>query len=338
MNIKEIAEIAGVSTMTVSNVINHKYKKVSQDTIKKVNSIIKKNNYIPNQSARILSTKNSKIIALIVPHIQANETGNFFSDPYTSQMVGVIETQLRAKGYFAMIRSVISIDDALNFINSWKIDGAIFILPNNKLKIESINLKAHIPLIFMDSYSQNKEILSININDYKGGYLSTKFLLDNGHSNIAFVSPKIAKSGVISNRFKGYCQALSESKVELNPNYFINTDVSYSDGLKVAKLLSKRKDITAAITTADIIALGIIDGFRDLDINVPSDFSVIGFDNLTSSKYGFPKITTIDQHIDIKGMKAIELLFDRIDKKYKMPSKVNIDVDLIERQSVKKLI
>jgi LacI family transcriptional regulator len=337
MNIKEIAEIAGVSKMTVSNVINHKDNKVSKDTIKKINGIIEKYNYIPNQSARTLSASNSKIIALLVPHIQANETGNFFSDPYTSQMVGVIETQLRAKGYFAMIRSVTSIDDALSFINSWKIDGAIFILTNNKVKIESFKSKIHVPLIFMDAYSDNKNILSINIDDCKGCYLSTQHLIRNGHKNIAFVSPAINQSKVISSRYKGYCQALSENKIELNKDYLIESNVSYEGGNSAAISLSKNKNLTAAITTADIIALGIIDKMRELNIIVPTDFSVIGFDNLTTSKYGYPKITTIDQHIDLKGMLAIDLLFDRIDKKNKINNNICIDVDLIERQSVNKI-
>jgi LacI family transcriptional regulator len=337
MNIKEIAEIAGVSKMTVSNVINHKYTKVSKDTIKKVTKVIEKNNYIPNQSARILSASNSKIIALIVPHMQANEADNFFSDPYTSQMVGVIETQLRAKGYFAMIRSVSSINEALIFINSWKIDGAIFILTNNIMKVESLKEKIHIPIIFMDAYSDNKNLLSINIDDYKGGYLSTKYLINKGHKNIAFVSPDFKKSKVISNRYKGYCQALSDGKIEFNKEYLIESKVSYEGGNNSAICLSKNKNLTAAITTADIIALGIIDKMRELNICVPTDFSVIGFDNLTTSKYGHPKITTIDQHIDLKGMKAIELLFDKIDKKNIMSNNICIDVDLIERQSVKKL-
>lgn len=337
MNIKEIAEIACVSKMTVSNVINHKYNKVSKETIEKVNAIIKKNNYIPNQSARTLSANNSKIIALIVPHIQADEAGNFFSDPYTSQMVGVIETQLRSKGYFAMIRSITSINEALVFLNSWKIDGAIFILTNKIVKIESLKSKIHIPLIFMDAYSDDKNVLSINIDDFKGGYLSTKHLIENGHKKIAFVYPGFNKSKVIIDRYKGYCQALQEHKISLNKDYLIEANVSYGGGMHAANTLSKTKEITAAITTADIIALGLIDKMRELNICVPTDFSVIGFDNLTTSKYGYPKITTIDQHIDLKGLKAIELLFDRIDKKNKIPNRICIDVDLVERQSVNKL-
>lgn len=334
MNIQEIAKIAGVSKMTVSNVINCKYNKVSKSTIKHVQTIIKENNYIPNQSARALSASNSKIIALIVPHIQSNETGNFFSDPYTSQMVGVIETQLRNKGYFAMIRSVTSIDEALSFINSWKIDGAIFILSSDQIDIKSVKSKIHVPLVFMDSYSENKELLTIIIDDFKGGYISTKYLLQHNHRNIAFISPSKTNSNVILNRYRGYCKALSEYKINTNNDYIIESDVSYNGGVKTTNQILKHKKITAAITTADIIALGIIDGFRELNINVPDDFSIIGFDNLTASQYGYPKITTVDQHINLKGLKAIELLFDKINKTNQMATRICIDVELIERQSV----
>lgn len=336
MGIKEIAKLAGVSPMTVSNVINKRYAKVSEATVEKVNKIIKEKNYIPNLSARTLSAQTSKIIALIVPRSENDECSNFFSDPYISQMVGILETQLRSHGYFAMIRSVTSSDEILTFLNNWKIDGALFILPNGKKQLNSIIKRIHVPAVFMDSYTKNPNVCTVNINDYKGGYIATEYLIKNNHRNIAFVSPINTTTPLIEQRFKGYVDALKNYNIPLKKDLLIQCDITYEEGLRIGSVLKDIDNISAAVSTADIIALGIIDKFRENSIKVPQDFSVIGFDNLTFSKYGYPKITTIDQHIDEKGAMAIELLFDRINKTNLLSNKICVDVELVIRDSVSK--
>ncbi|MBK5200631.1 MAG: LacI family DNA-binding transcriptional regulator [Spirochaetaceae bacterium] len=338
MGIKEIAKLAGVSPMTVSNVINKRYSKVSMTTVEKVNKIIKEKNYIPNLSARTLSAQTSKIIAIIVPRAENEECSNFFSDPYISQMVGILETKLRSNGYFAMIRSVTSSDGIITFLNNWKIDGAIFILPNGKTQLNSIIKKIHVPSIFMDSYTKNQNVCTININDYKGGFIATEYLIKNNHKNIAFISPINTTTPLIEQRFKGYSDALKQYNIPLRKELLIQCDISYEEGLRIGDVLKAIENISAAVTTADIIALGIIDRLRENNINVPQDFSVTGYDNLTFSKYGYPKITTIDQHIEEKGAMAIELLFDRINKTNRLTNKICVDVELVERDSVKKLV
>ena len=104
MTLKDISKEAGVSTMTVSNVVNGRFGHVSENTIMRINEIIKKYNYTPNMTARSLSAKNSKIIFLIIP-LSSMETNMFYS-PYISSLVGIMEYQLRIRGYYAMIRSV----------------------------------------------------------------------------------------------------------------------------------------------------------------------------------------------------------------------------------------
>ncbi len=337
MGIKEIAEIAGVSPMTVSNVINKRYSKVSEATVEKINKIIVESNYVPNLSARTLSAQTSKIIALIVPRNECEESSNFFSDPYISQMVGILETSLRARGYFAMIRSVTSSKEILTFLNNWKIDGAIFILPNGKKQLNSIVKNLQIPSIFMDSYTDNSKVCTINIDDYKGGYIATEYLIKKNHKNIALASPQNPTTPLIEQRYMGYIKALKDNDISFNKELLIRCDISYEEGLRVGEILKDKKDISAVFCTADIIALGIIDKLREYNIRVPEDFSVIGYDNLTFSKYGYPKITTIDQHIEEKGAMAIELLFDRINKTNFLNNKICVDVELVERDSVKEL-
>ena len=111
MTLKDIAEKAGVSMMTVSNVINGKHSRVSAATIEKVNTIIKEYNYVPNLSARSLTVKSSHIIGVIVPLDSEESPVSYFDNPYVSSMIGVIERELRNNGYFVMIRSVQTQED-----------------------------------------------------------------------------------------------------------------------------------------------------------------------------------------------------------------------------------
>ena len=132
MTLKDIAEKAGVSMMTVSNVINGKHSRVSAATIEKVNSIIKEYNYVPNLSARSLTVKSSHIIGVIVPLDDREDNGtsvSYFDNPYVSSMIGVIERELRDNGYFVMIRAVRSQDDLSILMRNWNVDGAIFLYP-----------------------------------------------------------------------------------------------------------------------------------------------------------------------------------------------------------------
>lgn len=333
MTIKEIAQLAGVSTMTVSNVINKKYSKVSKKTVDKVNEVIEEYHYIPNLTARTLSAQSSKIVALLVPMVEYDTKGNFFADPYTSQLVGILETQIRARGYFAMIRSVTNVKETCKFLNSWKIDGAIFILPNFDNQIDELMKKNKIPMVFIDSLHENDETLSINIPDYKGSYLATKYLINKGHKEIAFVSMHKGNP-LLTLRYNGYVDALRENNIEVKEENIIEQPISFEGGIEAGKIIADRKNISAVITTADVVAIGIVYGSRLSGLRVPEDLSVIGYDNLTISRYSNPKITTIDQHITEKGEQAVELLFDRIDNINKLPNKILVDVELVERQSV----
>ena len=154
MTLKDIAEKAGVSMMTVSNVINGKHSRVSAATIEKVNSIIKEYNYVPNLSARSLTVKSSHIIGVIVPLDDKEDNGtsvSYFDNPYVSSMIGVIEKELRDNGYFVMIRAVRSQDDLSILMRNWNVDGAIFLYPRLGDRFEdSINAivaETHLPVV-----------------------------------------------------------------------------------------------------------------------------------------------------------------------------------------------
>lgn len=331
MTLKDIAKEAGVSTMTVSNVVNGRYERVSEKTVQKVSDIIKKYNYTPNMSARSLASRNSKIIFLIIP-LSHNETNMFYS-PYISSLLGIMEYQLRIHGYYAMIRSVYDFDELDALFKNWPADGAVILLPDFDSFLDRILDNIHIPLVFLDSCHTREDLINVSCDDEKGTYLSTRYLINLDHRNIAFMAD-YKNSDLLTARFRGYCRALEESHIPIREELILELSPDYSNGIRVGQAIaSGNSDISAIVTTSDYAAVGIIEGARLGGLKLPTQLSVIGFDDLPFCQYCAPRLTTISQNIEFKAQTAINLLMEKINTGTLRQNKVTVDVQLIERQS-----
>lgn len=331
MTLKDIAKEAGVSTMTVSNVINGRYDRVSEKTVERVTEIIKKHNYSPNLTARSLSSRNSKIIFLIIP-LSHNETNMFYS-PYISSLLGIMEYQLRINGYYAMIRSVYGYEELDALFKNWPADGAIFLLPDFDCFLDKILDNIRIPLVFLDSCHTREDLINISCNDAKGTYLATRYLISLEHKRIAFMAD-YKNSDLLTARFQGYCKAMEESNLPIDDDLIFEIPPDYDHGIKVGQAIaSSPNKISAIVTTSDYCAVGIMEGARLGGLKLPNQLSVIGFDDLPFCKYCVPKLTTISQNIEVKAHAATKLLLDKIQNGALEQNKISVDVQLIERQS-----
>lgn len=331
--LKDIAKEANVSVTTVSNVIHGNNKRVAKETVEKINRIIEKYNYIPNMTARSLVNKSSKIIG-VINYVVPEKSGNFVSDPFHSSIIDGIEKKLREKGYYLMIRAVFSEDDLFSLLRNWNMDGLILIgLFQNNFFDKLLNV--NVPLVLIDSYMDNDKIINIGLEDCKGGYIATKYLIDKGHRNIVFASPIIKKNGVVEERFKGYRMALEESNIPFRSENVYQQEINITEGIELGHKLSIRKDVSAIFATADILAAGIISGLNEQGKSVPNDFSVIGFDDLFISKLSSPRLTTIHQDVQDKGKIAAESLINVIEGNLNGIRSIILPVRLVERNSVR---
>lgn len=334
MNLKEIAEKAGVSTATVSYVINGKYHKVSQETIARVQKIIEENEYVPNATARSLSCKKSRIIGVVVPNLSPEE--NFSVNPYNAHLFALLEQYIRNQNYYMMMRCVGRCREVIPLFSSWNADG-IILVGAFKSEVEEIHRKLKVPTVFIDTYAEEFGITNIGIDDYKGGYLAARYLLGKGHRKIAFVGPNIESPGVIQQRYLGFCAACSEMGVEITPDHIFEAFTLYQHGVvNGQKIATSSLKFTAVAVMSDIVAFGVMEGLRLCGLRVPDDISVIGFDNLPECQYTSPKLTTISQNFQQKAKLVGESLFKMIRDEPATTAEV-IDVEIIERQSVKDL-
>lgn len=335
MKIKDIALKAGVSTATVSNVINGNYNKVSQETIAKVQKIIEESNYKPNATARSLASKESKIIGVVIPNLSEEEY--FALSPYNAQMLALLENYVRRQGYYLMIRCVGKCKEIIPIFSTWNVDGVI-LLGAYRSEVPEIESHLQVPTVYIDTYAEDLNIANVGIDDYKGGFLAARYLMGKGHRKIAFVGPNINSPGVIQERFRGFCDACRERQIEITPDYIFEAMTIYEHGVDAGKRIAfSDKEITAVVTMSDILAFGVMEGLRLCGMNVPGDISIIGFDNLPACRYSNPQLTTVSQNLEQKAFLAGECLFQMIRSKEKSALYKKVDVEIVERQSVKEV-
>ncbi len=337
VTLQQIADEAGVSRMTVSNVINGKYGKVSSQKIELIQSIIEKYHYVPNLSARTLANQKSKMIAILVNTFHLGY--NIFVDPYISKLFGEIETAIRSAGFYTIVQTTDNIRDAATLLRNWNVDGAVFLTSQSDDDIDYLRQQNICPMVFLDSYSKkNADYLSVNIDDYKGGYIATKHLLSNGHKKIAFAGSYREENDVIIMRYRGYLEALKEYGLSEQDVLIIDTFTRYEDGLIIGRDIANHKyDTTAVFATSDHLALGIIKGCEMNGFVVPNDLSVVGFDNLDLCTIATPELTTISQNVHEKAISAVQLLLDTIEGKPLATSSITCDVELAIRQTVRNI-
>jgi len=325
--LKDIAAEAGVSTMTVSNVINGKYSKVSKKNIEKIQKIIEKYNYVPNSAARSLSSKSSKIIAIFLP------SGDF-DNPHNIQALNSITNIVKMRGYFLMIFTYVNREEIYANLRTWNVDGVICFAPLTRQDFELFE-QIGIPTCLIDSYFKSPSMIHVGVEDYRGGYLAANYLAKCGHTQIGFASYHTSYDKILQNRLKGFQDACNQNGLTLQEENIFVADTNYKGGIEVANQIADHGlKVTAVFATEDEMAIGIIEGARLNGIDVPNQLSVIGFDNTPLCEYVTPKLTTIAQDIAQKGEIAAQRLIDLIENGSVTEPYTKIPVRIIERQSV----
>lgn len=333
VTIKDIAEATGVSATTVSNVIHGRDNRVSAETIEKINETIQKLGYTPNMSARSLVSSSSKVIVFINHAIPGTDR-NFMEDPFHSLFIGILEQKLRENGYFLMLRTVESADELVSFLRNWNADGLFFTGVLEDTFLKTLN-SVKIPVVLIDGYIANNKICNVGLEDFNGCYTSTKYLIDKGHKRIAFAAPPIKASGVVKERYNGYRKALEDASIAFDPTLVIESEMDYNSCKNVCDRLNAMPDVTALVTTADIMAANVITHLRAAGKSIPNDISIIGFDDIALSRLIYPPLTTIHQDFNQKGTCAVDMMLQKLEGESPQSSQIILPTKLIERESVR---
>lgn len=325
--IYDVAKKAGVSITTVSRMLNTP-DKVNSETREKVLTAIDELGFIPKAEARARALQHTGRIGVISP---------FFTAPsFIQRLRGIAET-LSPENYELVIYTVDSNDHLQGYLSSLpltgNLDGLIILsLPVDDAQVRRL-IDHGLPTVLIE-YPHPK-LNCVEIDDVEGGYIATNYLMGKGHRRIAFLGdtdlPEYSIHPV-SLRLKGFRRALKESHIKLPETFIRLAPYSQEQTRKVAKeLLNLPEPPTAIFVATDFQALGVIKAARQLNIKVPEQLAVIGFDDLDMAEYA--DLTTISQHLDESGRLAVELLLAQIESPARTARHVKLPLTLIERQT-----
>ncbi|MEF1255427.1 MULTISPECIES: substrate-binding domain-containing protein [unclassified Vibrio] len=329
---KDIAKLAGVSTSTVSHVIN-KSRYVSEEISVRVNSAAQQLNYRPSALARSLKVNRTKTIGMLV---------TTSTNPFFGEVVKGVERSCYHQGYNLILCNTEGdherMRESINTLLQKRVDGLILMCSSLEgERIEVFEQYPDIPVVVMDWGPMLFTSDKIQDNSLRGGYLAAKHLIDSGHTEIGCITGPLVKHQA-QMRYEGYKRALNESGLDFNANWIIEADFECEGGFEAFnKMLAKGRLPSAIFVCNDMMAMGVINAANAKGIRIPEDISIIGYDDIHIAKFMSPSLTTIHQPKYRLGKAAVEALLNRLEKGATDAQVVQLEPTLVERATVQNI-
>jgi len=335
VRLADIAGRVGVSVVTVSKALSGQ-KGVSEEMRAKIRAVADEMGYTPVHSARQEKAK-SYTVGVITFERYFAKFASFYWKMYQE-----LATQALKADCFSMLEVIAEFDeDALvapRLLEEERVDGNIIIGKPKRDYLKMLYRKKKLPMVFLDFYDDEEIVDSVISAGFYGMYRMTEYLIQNGHTRIAYVGTLMYTES-ITDRYFGYCKALMEHGLEQNPEWIIK-DRGYGDGLiGVNYTFSFPEDNMpeAFVCNNDVTAHALIGQLAEKGYRVPEDISVVGYDDYLYAELGDSKITTYSVDMAEMTRVALECLVKRIERTA-VSAKVNIvNGSLVERNSVKNL-
>ncbi|WP_343033871.1 DNA-binding transcriptional regulator CytR [Vibrio agarilyticus] len=301
---KDVAQLAGVSTATVSRALMNP-EKVSASTRKRVEDAVLEAGYSPNSLARNLRRNESKTIVTMVPDI---------CDPYFSEIIRGIEDAAMENGYLVLLgdgaQQSQRENSFINLVFTKQADGLLLLgtdIPFDISKSEQKNLP---PMVMACEFAPELELPTVHIDNLTSAFEAVNYLTQLGHKRIGQISGP-SHAPLCQFRQQGYQQALRRAGITMTPSYAIEADFSFDGGANAVRtLLTQPEPPTAIFCHNDAMAIGAIQEAKKLGFRVPGDLSVIGFDNIQFAQYCDPPLTTIAQPRYEIGRQAMLMMLE----------------------------
>ena len=306
--IKDVARLSGVSVASVSRVLNNG-PKVSKKTIEKVSKVIKELNYTPNANARALVTQKSTTLGVVIPDL---------IDPFFASLANGVEKVARKSNMQLLLSTgLVSAESemqAINLLIERRCD--VMVVHSKKLPdqvlIELSNKVAG--LVLIDRYIEEIAHRCIWLDNIEGGKIAARHLLALNHKNFDCIASKYQIDDPLL-RLQGFQSELKSAGVDIDPSLIEHGEPTLQGGeVATQHLLASGKRFSALFVYNDAMAIGAISTLEDNGFKVPSDISVLGFDDVLLSRYSRPKLSTLNYPIEEMAMQAANIGLELSDK------------------------
>lgn len=331
ISLKDVANAVGVSITLVSIVLNGKAKqyRIADEMAKRVLAVAKEMNYTPNLVARNLRGGKTQLIGLIVTDI---------SNPFFSTISRVIENRANELNYTVVFGSTDekygNTQKLIDVLLNKGVDGLIIVPCDGSEKIIEELHESGTPTVLIDRYFPNLNISFSCLNNYSASVLATQHLIDQGYAKISLVAYKSEMKN-IKDRISGYEDTMKQSGLGANINVK-RVDISYPkpDVYKALNSLVNTKKTEAIIFSTNTLSIHGLYCLKDMDVKIPDDVAVVGFDENDVFDLFYSPITYIKQPVDLIAKEAVDILVDKIKNgEHAKKSMVILEPELVIKES-----
>ncbi len=329
---KDIARLAGVSTSTVSHVIN-KSRFVSDEIAERVNNAAQQLNYAPSALARSLKMNRTKTIGMLV---------TTSTNPFFGEVVKGVERSCYHQGYNLILCNTEGDNQrmkaSINTLLQKRVDGLLLMCSTLEgERLDVFDRYPDIPIVVMDwgpiLFASDK----IQDNSLQGGYMAAKHLIECGHKEIGCITGPLIRHQA-QMRYEGYKRALAEAGIAINPDWIVESEFECEGGYQAFEKHYQRGKLPSALCVSnDMMAMGVIQAASQRGLRVPDDLSLIGYDDVHIAKFMTPALTTIHQPKYRLGKAAVDTLLYRLENPDTTAQVVQLEPTLVVRNSVRKL-
>ncbi len=326
---KDVARMAGVSTSTVSHVINND-RFVSEAIREKVDAAIKELNYAPSALARSLKLNQTRTIGMLI---------TASTNPFYSELVRGVERSCFERGYSLVLCNTEGDEQRMNrnleTLMQKRVDGLLLLCTEtHQPSKEIIQRYPSIPTVMMDWAPFDGTSDLIQDNSLLGGDMATQHLIDKGHTRIACITGPLDKTPARL-RLEGYLSAMERAGLAIPDGYRITGDFEFNGGFEaMQKLLAQEPRPHAVFIGNDAMAFGAYQALYQAGLRVPDDMAIVGYDDIELARYMTPPLTTIHQPKDELGELAIDVLIHRMAQPTLQQQRLQLTPVLMERGSV----
>lgn len=328
MTIYDIAKLAGVSASTVSRVINEK-PGIKESTRIKVKQLLKEYNYTPDENARGLVNRNTRLIGILIVDIRS---------AHHTDLAFVIESYLRERGYCAIIINAGPSDEqmaeGLRLLEQRRVDGAILVgsmFQNEKIKQAITEHLRQVPVVIANGYLDLENVYGVLVDEGDGVKHLIDLMLSKGKDKIAYIGTSDSPSSIV--KIKGFREKMKECGGTSGNPLVLEAAANRESGYAVTRtLLQEHPEINGIIYSEDVIAAGAIRAFWDMGYRIPQDKSIAGIDNTIYGELTYPKLTSLDNKMKEMAHEASRILVDAIEGTANT-KRLMLFSDIVERES-----
>lgn len=328
VRIVDIAEELGVSTATVSNVIHGKTKKISDETVKRVQQLLEERQYIPSMAGILLAQNDSRIIGVVINNHEKYE-GHVLEDPFVSSSLNHLSVEIEQAGYFMMIKTTTDLKDIVKFASMWNLEGMI-IIGFCENEYDKLRQFMHIPFVVYDGYFENEgRVCNLTIDNFHGGLQVGKYFKELGHKRALCISDN--QICVDLERFQGFQEGFGKENTDfmLIPMQKNERHHFYTEHL------GKIREYSAVFAVSDYYAIDFMQFMQEREIRVPEDVSIAGFDDNPICEQVVPNLTSVRQDAGERARTALMML-SALKQGRQKEAKKELPVTLVKRTSTAK--